>query len=81
MSKLEECLPDSSYILSLAPTVVESTRVQFRFRVVSPNLDDQVALINKLLDLNFSQPRVESEESNERGQLTSDISVTYERHI
>ena len=81
LSKLEECLPDPSYILSLAPTLVDDTRVQFRFRVVSQNLDDLLALINKLQDLKFTQPRVETEERNDRGQLTSEISVNYERVI
>lgn len=81
LSKLEECLPDSSYILSMTPTLVDNTRIQFRFRVVSLSLDDLLALINKLQDLKFSQPRVETEERNERGQLTSEISVTYERVI
>jgi Tfp pilus assembly protein PilN len=81
LSKLEECLPDSSYILSMSPTLVEDTRIQFRFRVVSQSLDDLLALINKLQDLKFSQPRVETEERDDRGQLTSEISVTYERDI
>ena len=81
LSKLEECLPDPSYILSMAPTLVDDTRIQFRFRVVSQNLDDLLALINKLQDLKFSQPRVETEERNDRGLLTSEISVTYERVI
>ena len=81
LSKLEECLPDSSYILSLAPTLVDDTRIQFRFRVVSQSLDDLLVLINRLQELKFSQPRVETEERNDRGQLTSDISVSYERVI
>jgi hypothetical protein len=81
LSKLEECLPDPSYILSMTPTLVDDTRIQFRFRVVSRSLDDLLALINKLQDLKFSQPRVETEERNDRGQLTSEISVTYERLI
>ena len=81
LSKLEECLPDSSYILSLNPTLVKDTRIQFRFRVVSQSLDDLLALINKLQDLKFSPPRVETEERDDRGQLTSEISVTYERDI
>ncbi|MBP1766728.1 MAG: hypothetical protein H6P98_843 [Candidatus Aminicenantes bacterium] len=79
LSKLEDALPDSSYILSLAPTLVDDTRVQFRFRVVSQNLEGLLALINKLQELKFTQPRVETEERNERGQLASEISVTYER--
>jgi hypothetical protein len=81
LSKLEDCLPDSSYILSMTPTLVDDTLIQFRFRVVSQSLDDLLALINKLQDLKFSQPRVETEERNDRGQLTSEISVTYERAI
>jgi cell division protein FtsL len=79
LSKLEDALPNPSYILSLAPTLVDDTRVQFRFRVVSQNLEGLLALINKLQELKFTQPRVETEERNERGQLASDISVTYER--
>lgn len=81
LSKLEECLPDSSYILSLAPTLIDNTRVQFSVKVASQSLDDLLALINRLQDLNFSRPRVETEERNDRGQLVSEISVTYERII
>jgi hypothetical protein len=81
LSNLEECLPEASYILSLAPSVVDDTRIQFRFRVVSQNLDDLLGLINRLQELKFSQPRVETEERDDRGQLTSEISVTYERAI
>jgi hypothetical protein len=81
LSKLEDALPDPSYILSLAPTLVDDTRIQFRFEVVSQNLEDLLALINKLQELKFTQPRVETEERNERGQLASVISVTYERVI
>jgi Tfp pilus assembly protein PilN len=81
LSKLEECLPDSSYILSLAPTLAENSTVQFRFRVVSQSLDDLLKLINNLQAQKFSTPRVENEERNERGQLVSEISVSYERNI
>jgi hypothetical protein len=81
LSGLEECLPDSSYILSLAIPQVDNTRIQFRIKVVSQNLDDLLALINRLQELNFSRPRVETEERNDQGQLVSEISVTYERDI
>lgn len=81
LSKLEECLPDSSYILSLTPSLVDDSRIQLSFKVVSQSLDDLLALINKLQDLKFSQPRVETEERNDRGELTSDILVIYERVI
>lgn len=81
LTRLEDGLPDSSYILSLAPVAVESNRIQFRLKVASPGLDEQLALINKLLELNFSQIRVEGEDLDDRGLLTSDMLVTYERHI
>jgi hypothetical protein len=81
LSKLEDCLPDPSYILSLAPTQVGDTRVQFRFRVVSRSLDDHLALLNKLQEMKFNIPHVDFEERDERGLLTSEISVTYERVI
>ena len=81
LSRLEDGLPDSSFILSLAPVAVESHRVQFRLKVASPGLDDQLALINKLLELNFSQIRVEGEELDDRGLLISEMLVSYERHI
>lgn len=78
---LETSLPDSSYILSLDPTLVKDTAVQFRFKVVSRNLDDLVAFFNNLETQKFGQIRVESEERNERGQLVSEITMTYERII
>ena len=81
LSKLEEGLPDSSYILSMSIPQVDSRRIQFRIRVASRNLNDLLALINKLQDLGFSQPRVETEERNNQGQLISEISVTYERSV
>jgi len=81
MSRLEDGLPDASYILSLAPVAVENSRVQFQLRVASSGLDEQLALINKLLELNFSQVRVQGEDTDDRGRLISDILVTYERHI
>ncbi len=81
LSKLEECLPDSSYILSLSIPRVDHTQIQFRIRIVSRSLDDFLALINRLLENKFSQPRLENEEKNSQGQLVSEISVTYERNI
>ncbi|MDH7513373.1 MAG: hypothetical protein QHH14_10555 [Clostridiales bacterium] len=80
-SKLEECLPDSSYILSLSPTLVDNKKIQMRFKVVSAGLDDLLALVDKLQSLNFSQIRVENEDTNPQGQLILEISVSYERTL
>jgi Tfp pilus assembly protein PilN len=79
LTQLEECLPDSSYILALVPQDVGDTQAQFRFKVVSRSLDDLLGLINNLQARNFSQIRVESEQKDDLGQLTSEISVSYER--
>lgn len=81
LSRLEDGLPDSSFILSLAPVAVESHRVQFRLKVASAGLNDQVAMINRLLELNFSRVRVETENIDDRGLLTSELLVSYERQI
>ena len=79
--RLENGLPASSYILSVQPVALESHRAQFRLKVASPGLDDQLALVNKLLELDFSQIRVEAEEVDDRGLLNSELLVSYERHI
>ncbi len=80
-SKLEEGLPDSSYILSLSPTLVDNKKIQMRFKVVSAGLEDLLALVDNLKSLNFSQIRVENEDRNPQGQLTLEISVSYERTL
>ncbi len=79
LTQLEECLPDSSYIVSLIPQGVGDTQAQFQFKVVSRSLDDLLGLITNLQARNFSQIRVESEQTDDLGQLTSEISVSYER--
>lgn len=78
-SLLEDSLPDSSYILSLAPDLIDNSRIQMRFKVVSRSLNDLLLLLNNLNKLNFTQVRVESEEQNSQGELTSEISLNYER--
>ncbi|MFP4081462.1 MAG: hypothetical protein ACLFVG_01760 [Candidatus Aminicenantes bacterium] len=76
---LEEALPDRSYIVSLAPTLSEDLKMKVRFRVVSRNVDDLLALINNLEELKFKQIKVMSESTNEQGFLISDVSLNYER--
>jgi Tfp pilus assembly protein PilN len=80
LASLEECLPDSSYILSLSPTLLDDSNVQVRFKVVSRNLEELLTLINNLESRKFN-PRSESEERNNRGELTSEITISYERNI
>jgi len=81
LSRLEESLPASSYIMSLNPQEVGGVSAQFRFKVVSRSLEDLLGLITNLQARKFSQIRVESEEKTSQGQLMSEISVSYERGI
>lgn len=81
LSCLEDSLPDSSYIVSLAPVLPEDLQMRVRFAVVSRSLDDLLALINNLKGLKFKNIRVLNEVRNEQGYLRSEISLTYERNI
>ena len=81
LSRLEESLPASSYIISLDPQEVGGVSAQFRFKVVSRSLEDLLGLITNMQSRKFSQIRVESEEKTPQGQLMSEISVSYERDI
>lgn len=81
LSTLETALPDSAFILSLAPTMAQESKVNLKIKVVSRDLNDLLALITNLHSLGFAQIRVESEARNERGQLVSEISLSYERTI
>jgi len=78
-SLLEDSLPDSSYVLSLAPALVDNSRIEMRFKVVSRNLDDLLQLLDNLNRLNFKHIRVESEERDPQGQLISEFSLNYDR--
>ena len=81
LSCLEDSLPHSSYIVSLAPTFTEDLQMKVRFAVVSRNSEDLLELINKLKGMRFKNIRVLSEVRNEQGFLRSEISLTYERNI
>lgn len=81
LSDLENSLPDSSYIVSLAPTLTKDLKLQLRFKVASQNINDLLKLINNLRALKFDQIRITSEAESERGTLLSEISLIYERNI
>ena len=78
LSKLEEALPATSYLASLAPNFREDSSLELKFKVVSQTLDDHIALITNLDALKFSSIMVQNEDRNERGQIVSEISLTYE---
>ncbi|UCC38249.1 MAG: hypothetical protein JSV96_10395 [Candidatus Aminicenantes bacterium] len=81
LSDLESALPDSSYIISLAPTLTKDSRMLLKFKVVSPNVNELLKLINNLNALGFSQINPISEDENKRGLLITEISLSYERNI
>ena len=58
--------------------ISEATR-PLAHEVVSQTLDDHIALINNLNALKISGIIVQNEDRNDRGQIVSEISLTYER--
>ncbi|HDZ26730.1 hypothetical protein LCGC14_1611950 [marine sediment metagenome] len=81
LSDLENSLPDSSYIVSMAPTLAKDSKVQLSFKVVYSSVNDLLELYNNLKALKFNQIRIISEEENERGLFLSEISLNYEKDI
>lgn len=81
LSELEGALPDPSYITSLAPSFVGEASLDLRIKVVSRSLDELLTLINNLSARNFKRIRVENESADERGQLISEITFSYERTL
>lgn len=81
LSCLEDSLPNSSYIVSLAPMLTEDLKMTVKFAVVSRSLDDLLKLINNLEALKFKQIKVLNEARSDEGTLRSEISLIYERNI
>jgi hypothetical protein len=81
LSDLENSLPDSSYIVSMAPTLAKDSKVQLNFKVAYSSVDDLLELYNNLKALKFNQIKIISEAENERGLLLSEISLNYEKDI
>jgi cell division protein FtsB len=80
-SDLEKSLPDSSYIISLAPSLTEKSKMLLNLRVASSNVDDLLKLIDNLTALKFGEIKILGETQNDRGLLISEISLSYERDI
>jgi Tfp pilus assembly protein PilN len=79
LSALEEALPESCYIVSLEPFLIENNQMEVRLEVAAPNLDELLKLNRNLFEKNFSSIRMMSESTNEAGLLVSEISLVYER--
>ena len=80
-SDLEKSLPDSSYIVSLAPSLTEKSKMLLNLKVAFSNVDDLLKLIDNLTALKFGEIKILGETQNDRGLLISEISLSYERDI
>ncbi|MEA3420760.1 MAG: hypothetical protein U9Q97_03680 [Acidobacteriota bacterium] len=81
LSALEDCLPETSYIISLTPSLKGDSEMGVRFEVLSPGLEELLDLVSSLNSMNFKHIRVMSESRDDSGYLLSEISLTYERNI
>jgi hypothetical protein len=80
-SDLEKSLPGSSYIISLAPTLTDESKLLLKLRVACSSVDDLLKLIDNFGALKFDEIRIDGETRNNRGLLISEISLSYERTI
>lgn len=78
---MEESLPESSYIVSLAPFPAEGTAMEVRFQAVFANLNELLGFVKSLDSKGFANINIISESQSAEGFLLSEISVRYERHV
>lgn len=81
LNSLEELLPDRCYIVSLAPAFHEDAVMDLRLKVASPDLENWMNLVDRLLEKGFEHIRLESQIRGANGLFIYDTSVTYERDI
>jgi hypothetical protein len=79
LTALENSLPGSSYILSMAPSFKGGSRIEIRFRVATPNLDELFEFISQLESQGFTDLRVMREAPARDRYLISEISLSYEK--
>lgn len=79
LSSLEESLPETCYIVSLAPNLKDDFRMEVRLKVASSTLDGLLKFITRLNALKFKQIRVMGETRADNGYLLWEISLIYER--
>lgn len=78
---MEESLPESSYIVSLAPYPADGTELEVRFQAVFVNLKELYKFLANLDSKGFKDINIISESQSAQGYLISEISVRYERHV
>jgi hypothetical protein len=75
---LEDALPATSYISSMAPVSSVDGKLEVRFKAVSPDLRDILRLVQNLAAATGRTPLVQSE-TRTGSQTVSEITLTYER--
>lgn len=81
LTALENSLPDSSYIVSLTPSYQEAAKIEIRFKIATPNLNELFNFISHLESLEFKEIRAMREQKSSDGYLLTEISLIYERII
>jgi len=81
LSALEEALPPSCYIESLAPNLKDTNQMEVRLKVAAPSLDELFKLKKNLYEMKFTGIRIISESINEAGLLIAEITLVYERTV
>jgi len=78
LSALEEALPQSCFIVSMAPSLKGDSRIEVRLEVAFPNLNELLAFNKNLYEQKFTGIRIISESQDENGRPVAEISLTYE---
>lgn len=78
---LERSLPASSYIVSLAPTLTDESKLLLKLRVACSSEDDLLKLIDNFVAMKFNEIRIDGETRNNTGLLITEISLSYERTL
>ena len=80
LSDLEQILPGSCHIVSLAPSPRPNQTMKVVLTLVSPVLQDVITFINSLHQQGFRNVRPEGESRAENGDLLVRMSFVYERN-
>ena len=75
--ELEDLLPDTCYIMSLAPKPRSSREVEVALQVAAPSLNELLLFLRRLTERNFF-PSVRSETKAENGYLLAGVTFVYQ---
>lgn len=81
LSSLEDSLPETCYVVSMAPSLKDNSKMEVRLKIAAPNLDELLKFNMNLYEKRFTNIRIISESRDEAGMLVSEISLVYERTV